>query len=453
MSRAAADASLRSLEQATAWLRGLIDVERRPDWPYRRFSLDPIRALLARLGNPERALPAVHVAGSKGKGSTALLTEAILRGAGRRVGTYTSPHLERWTERFRIDGVEIDGDRLAAAVERVRPHVEALCAGDVHTVPTFFDATTAAAFVLFADARVECAVLEVGLGGRLDSTNACVPAVTCITSIELEHTDRLGDSLAAIAAEKAGILKRSVPAVVGRLPDEALAVVERRASEIGSPIARFGRDFEGELLDADLEGSRIRLRDGALETTVRLPLLGAPSVHNAALALACAKRLLGDALPAPALAELTRASLACVELPGRIEVICRRPLILVDAAHTADSARALGSVLERLARPLHLVLSISEGKDVSAILATLLPLASSLVLTRAEPARSMAIEALASLAARIAPDLLVRVEADPRAAVLAARARCADTDALCVTGSVYLAGIARSDLRPKSEHT
>jgi dihydrofolate synthase / folylpolyglutamate synthase len=438
---AAADAPLRNLEQATAWLRELIDVERRPDWPYHRFSLDPIRALLARLGNPERALPVVHVAGSKGKGSTALMAEAILRGAGRRVGTYTSPHLERWTERFRIDGAEIDGDRLAAAVETVRPHVEALCAGDVDTVPTFFDAITAAAFVLFADARVECAVLEVGLGGRLDSTNACEPAVTCITSIELEHTDRLGDNLAAIAGEKAGILKRGIPAVVGRLPDEALAVVEQRAAEVRAPIARFGRDFGSELLDADLEGSRIRIRDGALDATVRLPLLGAPSVHNAALALACAKRLLGDALPAPAVAVLSR-----VELPGRIEVLCRRPAILVDAAHTADSARALASVLERLGRPLHLVLSISEGKDVDAILATLLPLASSLVLTRAEPARSMAPEALASLASRIAPDLPARVETDPRAAIRGTRARCADTEALCVTGSVYLAGIARSEL-------
>ena len=152
--------------------------------------------------------------------------------------------------------------------------------------------------------------------------------------------------------------------------------------------------------------------------------------------------MLGDALPPPALAELSR-----VELPGRIEVLCRRPVILVDAAHTADSARALASVLERLARPLHLVLSISEGKDVGAILASLLPLASSLVLTRAEPARSLAPETLASLAQRIAPDLRTRVEADPRTAVRSARARCADTDALCVTGSVYLAGIARNELR------
>jgi dihydrofolate synthase/folylpolyglutamate synthase len=447
VSRGAANAGLVSLEQATAWLRGLIDVERRPDWPYERFSLDPIRALLARLGNPERALPVVHVAGSKGKGSTALMTEAILRAAGRRVGTYTSPHLERWTERFRVDGAEIDAGRLADAVLRVRPHVEALGAGDARSAPTFFDATTAAAFVLFAEARVDCAVLEVGLGGRLDSTNACEPAVTCITSIELEHTDRLGDTLSAIAAEKAGILKPGIPAAVGPLPDEALAVVERRAVEVGAPVSRFGRDFEGELLDADLEGSRIRLWDAEVDTIVRLPALGAPNVHNAALALACAKRLLGDAVPAALLAELTRTSLARVELPGRIEVVCRRPLIVVDSAHTADSARALASVLERLARPLHLVLSISAGKDVGAILERLLPLASSLVLTRAEPVRSMAPEELASLAARIAADLPARVEDDPRAAVRTARARCADTEALCVTGSVYLAGIARSELR------
>src|SRR5688572_9078562 len=179
----------REIDDATAWLRGLIDVERRPDWPYQRISLDPIRALLARLGNPERALPAVHIAGSKGKGSTALFAEAILLGAGRRVGTFTSPHLERWTERFRIDGVELEEARLAQVISAVRPHVDALRLESPDLAPTFFDATTAIAFLIFRDALLDCAVLEVGLGGRLDSTNACVSAVSCVTSIELEHTD------------------------------------------------------------------------------------------------------------------------------------------------------------------------------------------------------------------------------------------------------------------------
>lgn len=447
MSSAGAHAPLRSVEDAAAWLRGLIDVERRPDWPYRRFSLDPIHALLSRLGHPERDLPVVHIAGSKGKGSTALMTEAILRGVGRRVGTFTSPHLERWTERFRVDAAEVAGERLAEAVEAVRPHVDALRSERPASAPTFFDATTAAAFCVFRSAQVDCAILEVGLGGRLDSTNACVAAVTCVTSIELEHTDRLGDTLTQIAAEKAGILKPGVPAVIGALPEEALAVVLRRAAEVRAPVSRLGRDFGSELMDEDPEGARIQLWDGPLRAVSRLPLLGAPAVHNAALATACARRLLGATFPVDVLAAELSASLARVALPARIEVVSRQPLAIVDAAHTADSARALAAVLARLGRPLHLVLSVSADKDTEAILRALLPLACSLTLTRAEATRSLDPAELAALARRIAPELAARVVSDPQLAVRTAREACRDGAALCVAGSVYLAGIARGVLR------
>ncbi len=440
------DAAIRSAEDAAAWLRGLIDVERRPDWPYRRFSLSPIRALLARIGHPERGLPVVHIAGSKGKGSTALMTEAILLACGRRTGTFTSPHLERWTERFRVDGREVDGARLASAVETLRPHVEALRAEDPERAPTFFDATTAAALWLFRDAGVECAILEVGLGGRLDSTNACEPAVTCLTSIEREHTDRLGESLAGIAAEKAGILKPGVPALLGALPEEALAVALRRAAEVSAPVARFGQDFGCELTHESLDGLDVRVFDGPLETTLRLPVLGAPQAHNAALATACARRLLGASAPTAWLAEAVRASLSRVALPARIEVVSRRPFAIVDAAHTAASARALSAVLARLARPLHLVLSISSGKDTDGILDALLPHARALTLTRAEPTRSLDPAQIAALARRVAPQLESRVVPDPHLAVRAAREACGDDEALCVAGSVYLAGIARSVL-------
>jgi dihydrofolate synthase/folylpolyglutamate synthase len=438
---------IRSLDDAAAWLRGLIDVERRPEWPYRRFSLDPIRALLERLGSPERALPALHIAGSKGKGSTALMLEAILRAAGRRPGTFTSPHLERWTERFRVDGAEVEGAALAAAVEAVRPHVESLRAGSPEAAPTFFDATTAAAFWLFRAQRLDCAILEVGLGGRLDSTNACLPAVTCVTHIELEHTDRLGDTRALIAAEKAGILKPGVPAVIGALHPEALEVVLRRAAEVGAPAARCGVDFGYELLGEDADGSRVRLWDGPLQVSLRLPLRGRPAAHNAALAAACARRLLGDAFPVPALADLIPRALSRIELPARIEVLSRRPLVVVDAAHTADSARALAAALASEARSWRLVLSISSGKDTESILAALLPLARELTLTRAEPARSLDPSAIAALARRVAPDLATRVVPNPHLAVRAAREVAGDDGALCVAGSVYLAGIARGVLR------
>jgi dihydrofolate synthase/folylpolyglutamate synthase len=444
-----APAQLRDVEDAATWLRGLIDVEKRPELPYRRLSLAPIRALLARMGNPERGLAAVHVAGSKGKGSTALICEAILRARGRSTGTFTSPHLERWTERFRISGEEVDGARLTAAVAAVRPHVDALRAEDPGSAPTFFDATTAAAFWLFREARVDFAVLEVGLGGRLDSTNVCEPVVTCVTSIELEHTDRLGSTLAAIAGEKAGILKPGVPAVLGGLPAEALDVALRRAAEVGAPVARHGVDFGAELLAEDLNGMRVRLWDGAFEAALELPWLGAPAAHNAALATACARRALGDADGA-AFERALRAALPALRLPARVEVVSREPFAIIDAAHTPASARALADVLARLGRPCHLVLSVSADKDLGAILDALLPVASRLTLTRAEPARSLAPERIAELARRAVPALEVEVVPNPHLAVRAALERCSERGTpLCIAGSVYLAGIARGVLRPR----
>ncbi|HEY5657418.1 MAG TPA: Mur ligase family protein, partial [Myxococcota bacterium] len=397
---------------------------------------------------PERELHVLHIAGSKGKGSTALLAEAILDAAGRRTGTFTSPHLETWTERFRIEGRPVDADRLAEAVDRVRPHVEALREQGRDLSPTFFDATTAVALLLFREARVEDVILEVGLGGRLDSTNVVVPAVTCITSIELEHTDRLGGTLAAIAGEKAGILKPGVPVVVGDLPSEAQSVVEGRAAALGAPLVRLGKELHVESLEEDLEGARFRVVDGAFAADLRLPVLGRNQPFNAALALACARRLLaGSGVDDAALAACARTGLAGASLPGRIEVLGRAPWIVVDAAHTAASARALAEVLQRIGRPVHLVLSVSAGKDTAAILDALLPCARALTLTRAEPARSLTPEAIATAARTRAPALEPRVVPNPHLALRAAREALGPDDVLCVSGSVYLAGIARSVLR------
>jgi dihydrofolate synthase/folylpolyglutamate synthase len=435
-------APIRSLADAAAWLEGLINVERRPEIPYARLGLDPIRRLLARLGDPHAGLSVVHVAGSKGKGSTALLVEALLRALGERVGTFTSPHLERWTERFRIDGHEVDGARLAEAVARVRPHVEALAAEDPARSPTFFDAITAAALLLFAEAEVDRAVLEVGLGGRLDSTNVVDPAVTCITTIELEHTDKLGATLASIAAEKAGIVKRGRPLVMGALPPEAEAIVLERAEELDVPVARLGRDFEASVRAAGLDGLRVALRNGALAVDASLPVLGAHHAANAALALACVKRLgvYSDA----ALAEAAARGFAAAELPGRVEIVGRSPWLVVDSAHTAASAVALAGALACLPQgAAHLVLSISAGKDLGAILAALLPLARRVTVTRAEAARSLAPEAIAAAVRAAAPDVALRVVPNPHLALRAAREAADAADLVVATGSVYLAGIAR----------
>jgi dihydrofolate synthase/folylpolyglutamate synthase len=388
----------------------------------------------------------LHVAGSKGKGSTALFAEALLRAAGARTGVFTSPHLERWTERFRIDGEEVAPERLADAVARMRPHVEALRAAGGDTVPTFFDATTAAALLLFREAEVDRVVLEVGLGGRLDSTNAVAPAACCITSIELEHTDVLGATLAEIAGEKAGILKPGVPAVCGALAPEALGVVERRAAELGCALARLGHEIEVSAEGDPLEGARVSIRDGAFALEAPLTVPGAHQAQNAALAVAAVRRMLGSEADDAALRERFARGLAAARLPGRVEVLSRDPWVIVDAAHTAASARALSDVLARLARPVDFVISVSAGKDTQKIFEALLPHARSLTLTRADPIRSLDPADVAKLAATARSDLPLRVVPNPHLALRAAREALQPDAALCATGSVYLAGIARSVL-------
>jgi dihydrofolate synthase/folylpolyglutamate synthase len=431
--------------QAGAWLSGLVNLEMQPDLPSSRIDLAAIRALMRRLGNPERGLPVIHIGGSKGKGSTALFVESILRNAGHRVGTFTSPHLECWTERFRLDGADVSGPRLAAAVDRLRPHVEALREEMPDRAPSFFDATTAAALLLFVEARVDFAVLEVGLGGRLDSTNICEPLLTCITSIELEHTDRLGTTLAEIAREKAGILKPGVPAVLGRLPDPARTAIRARAREVGAPCVELGRDFNSVLED---EGSRrplLRVEDGPLRVEAHLNAPGQHQADNAALAVACVRRTLRAATD---LAGACARGLSDARLPGRVEVLGRRPTLVVDAAHTAASARALANALGSLPRRrTRLVLSISAGKDADAILAATLPLADEVTVTRAEATRSLDPQSVAEAVRRAAPNLPLRVVPNPHLAVRAARDGLGEDDLLLVTGSIYLAGIARRVLR------
>jgi dihydrofolate synthase/folylpolyglutamate synthase len=434
--------STSTLTDAERWLESLIDHERPKSAARPRFSLEPIRSLLGRVGSPERGLRPIHVAGSKGKGSTALLAEALLRAAGLRVGTFVKPHLLRWTERFRIDGREVEAAALAAALERLRPHVEALRAEGAERAPTFFDATAAAAFLLFAEAALDVTVVEVGLGGRLDSTNVVAPAVSCITSIELEHTDVLGESLAAIASEKAGILKPGVPAVLGRLPAEARAVARARAAELGCAVSELGSDFEATLVERGSFRQRVRLEDGALRAEAWLPLIGDPARDNAALAAACVLR--SGLLDAAALASCAPAALAGASLPGRIEVVGHAPLRIADGAHTPASVRALAAALEPIPRRrTHFVVSVSSGKDAEALCRLLASLADRMTLTRADPQKSLDPASLAPVLRAAAPALEVRVVPNPHLALRAAREAAEVDDLVCATGSVYLAGIAR----------
>jgi dihydrofolate synthase/folylpolyglutamate synthase len=458
---------LETLADAARYLDGLINRERLPGYAYQRLDLRPIHALLDGLGRPEQTLSVIHVAGSKGKGSTCLFAEAILLELGSSVGTFTSPHLESWVERFRLDGQPIDEARLVDAVRRVRPHVEALRAGPRETWPSFFDATTAIAFLLFAEAGVDRAVIEVGLGGRLDSTNVVSPCVTCITSIELEHTDKLGPTEAAIAGEKAGILKPGVVAILGPLRPEARAVVRARAEAVGAPVREWGEAFEG-LEPAPSQGSEAPLHalryvePGGFELEFELVMPGAPARTNAALAIACVRAL--DAWSDEVISHAASAALSRARLPARIERLPHDPAVLIDSAHTARSARALADALATLApKGFDLLLSVSSDKDLRVLLEPLLPAARRIWTTCADPDRSLPAEDLAArIRELVGPAREVRAIADPVEAIGAARAgltsdatdrprlepgAIAETPTeprmLCVSGSIYLAGLAR----------
>lgn len=404
-------------------------------------TLQPVSGLLAGVGNPQRSLRCIHIAGSKGKGSTALLCEAILGAAGLRVGTYTSPHLERWSERFRVGGREVGDGELLAAAERVRPHLGTLL-GAAHP-PGFFDFATATAFALFAQAGVDVAVIEVGLGGRLDATNVIQPLVSCITSIELEHTERLGKTHAAIAGEKAGIVKPNVPVVVGHLPTDALDVVTARAAGCAAPLLRLGREFHAHVARACADGLALGIHSGALALDLTMPVLGPHLANNAAIALACIQHT--ALLPLGRLADAARQGLARGALPGRTEILRRGPWVVADGAHTASSARALMRSLEVLnCRERHMVISLSAGKDLSTLLPILAANADSLVATRADRQRSLAPADIADWAGCHLPTIPLRIIEDPRKAVRDTFTAMSPDSLMCVTGSVYAAGAAKS---------
>jgi dihydrofolate synthase/folylpolyglutamate synthase len=281
----------------------------------------------------------------------------------------------------------------------------------------------------------------VGLGGRLDSTNVVCPAVTAITSIELEHTEKLGHTLAAIAGEKAGIIKPGVTCVQGRLPIAAGDVVAARAREIAAPLRRLGVDFE--MVEA-AGGLSYEAANG-FSCELVLPLLGEHQRDNAAIAITMIREL--AAHDDAKLARAVRDGLASARLPARLELLSRRPWVLVDGAHTAASVRSLVQVMKGLAaRRRHLVVSVSSDKAIGEIMGLLLGPTDVLWLTRADPIRSAETGELAALAASLAPDVAVRIVEDPRVAIRTARAELGAEDLLCCAGSVYLAGIARAVL-------
>jgi dihydrofolate synthase/folylpolyglutamate synthase len=389
-----------------------------------KFGLASIRALLARLGNPDHAFRSIHIAGTNGKGSVTAMVDSVLRRAGHRSARYTSPHLIDLSERFVVDGTAVTAAEMARAAEDVRQAIEAAVAdGTLSAKPTFFEATTAMAFDMFRRAGVDFSVIEVGLGGRLDSTNVIDPIVTAITSIDFDHQQYLGNTLAEIAGEKAGIIKPGVPVVVGDVVPEAFAVIERIAGERGA-----------ELIRADAPA-----RDYG---PITLGLRGAHQVRNARVAMRVLETLerLGVTIGRQAIVD----GLSTVTWPGRLEHRTRgggREIIL-DAAHNPAGASALASYLRSLEGGRRggapaLVFAAMRDKDVDGMLKVLLPAVGHVVVTRPSNPRAADPEELASRIRALQPALAVEVVVPPAAAV----ARAADISTLVVVaGSIFLLG-------------
>jgi dihydrofolate synthase/folylpolyglutamate synthase len=414
-----------------------------------KLGLENIARLCEALGHPERAFRSLHVAGTNGKGSVTALTHAALLASGIRAARYTSPHLTDLTERFVIGHEPVDHHTLEEVAEYVLDCADRLRAEGVLTVfPTFFEATTAIAFELFRRARIEVAVIEVGLGGRFDATNVITPIVGAVTTIGFDHQQHLGSTLSAIAFEKAGIIKPGVPVVAGDLPQEAMNVVRRVAGERGAPLIEAIRDTHVEASMRDGRADLIVTTPDGTYGPLSLALRGEHQVHNAVVAVRLleAARAAGVAVSRAGIEE----GLAHADWPARLEVIAmengRR--VLLDAAHNADGAIALADYLRRWHPELPiLVIGVMRDKAASDIITTLLPVTSSVVATAAPTPRALPASQLAERIAALAPDVDIKVIPDPDEAVAWALERA---DSVCIAGSIFLAGAVRPGLKQRA---
>lgn len=400
-----------------------------------KFGLDNITRLLGKLGDPHRRFRSVHVAGSNGKGSVSAMTAAVLQEAGYVTGLYTSPHLVDFRERIRVDGTPIPEARLLRLLEEVREIAESATGPEERL--TFFELTTGIAFAHFADSGVEEAVVEVGMGGRLDATNVLAPDCCAITRIGLEHTRYLGSTLGAIAGEKAGIIKPGVPVVTIDQEKEVIDVFRRTAGERNAPLKVVGRDVAFETVSSTLDGTEVRVDE--LDATVRVPLIGRYQASNCALACGVVAELMkrGTYVPDEAIVN----GLSKVRWPGRMDVVSRAPVIMFDVTHTPDGAREVASEVKRLVGDrLVLVMGVLDDKDIQGIAAHFGPLARVAVATAPATSRAFPSDVVAEALRRHCP--AVEEVAGVAQALDRAMELASPEDAVLVTGSLYTIGEA-----------
>ena len=406
-----------------------------------KFDLGRMAALAAALGSPHRQYPVVHVAGTKGKGSTSAMIASVLQTAGYKVGLYTSPHLVDYTERIQVNRQPVSHERLVELVERLKPEIAKI------EQLTTFELTTATAFLYFAEEKVDIAVIEVGLGGRLDATNIVDPLVSVITSLSMDHMNVLGDTLEKIAVEKGGIIKPGRPVVVAHQKPEAAAVLKKIAKERRAPILFTDDAYFASLTQHSLAGQEFTIRPAAgtngnsRATSFSLPLLGAHQVQNALTAYAALKVLHKTGI------KISSASIkqgfASVSWPGRFEILQNDPLVVIDSAHNLDSAEKLAQTIRDYlpGRTVGLVFGASEDKDVTGMLGALSPVIESIMITQSVHPRSYDAVQLGEAAQKFG--LPVAVDPQLESALEQVYANLKPDGALVITGSIFIAAGAR----------
>lgn len=400
-----------------------------------RFELERMFRLMELLGNPQENFDAIHIAGTKGKGSVAAHCAAVMQAAGLRTGLYTSPHLSEFRERIQVDGEMIPEADFVAGMQILQQTVPQLPG------VTSYELQTALAFWYFAQSGVACAAVEVGMGGRLDSTNILTPGVSAITNISYDHTAILGDTLAEIAGEKGGIIKEGVPVISAPQHPEAMAVIRQIAAEKGAPLTLVGETIKFSSGNADLDGQEITIFDGGEEKIFTTRLLGPHQVENAVTAYG-ALQLSGLDISD----EEIRAGFGAVRWPGRFEVFPGSPVIVLDGAHNRQSARRLAETVQVhfSGKRLVVIFGASVDKDIAAIFAELLPLSSGLVLYQADHPRAASSD---DLAGQIGDFAVQRQVASSAKEAFSIAEKMAGSDGVVlVTGSLYLAGELRREL-------
>ncbi|MEV7677617.1 folylpolyglutamate synthase/dihydrofolate synthase family protein [Streptomyces sp. NPDC088341] len=437
------DKALRAVEQELAGRWGETKLEP---------SVSRIAALMDVLGDPQRSYPSIHITGTNGKTSTARMIEALLGAFDLRTGRYTSPHVQSVTERISLDGAPVSAERFIETYEDIKPYIEMVDGSQPYRL-SFFEVLTGMAYAAFADAPVDAAVVEVGMGGSWDATNVIDASVAVVTPIDLDHTDRLGETPGEIAVEKSGIIKRGATVILAQQPVDAAQVMLKRSVDVDATVAREGMEFGVVAREVAVGGQLLTLRGlGGEYEQVFLPLYGAHQAHNAAVALAAVEAFFGIGAEhaRPLEMDTVRKAFASVSSPGRLEVVRRSPTVVLDAAHNPAGARAAAAAISESFGFSRLigVVGASEGKDARGVLEALEPICAELVVTQNSSYRAMDADELAAVAVEVFGDDRVQVEPRLDDALEAAITLAEDESefagaGVLVTGSVITVGEAR----------